>query len=155
MASPPIPPLLDQLGARRFSFYPAILNVEHNDWLFRKATWSEIVVVNSKSGLELSIPRRFMGEVSVIDDPVLIVGLHRELELRDGVVAPYQRRVIEMPLAVGEDRAASAAPRRSAPAPVVGIRIESNRRKRLIKLLVWGVAGALLLSALLRSPKPF
>src|SRR5437588_824975 len=44
MSIRPIPPPLEHLGARPFSLYPAILNIEHNEWLFRKATWSEILV---------------------------------------------------------------------------------------------------------------
>ena len=84
MASPPIPPSLEHLATRPFSFYPPIVNVEHNEWLFRKATWSEILVVNCKSGAEVWISRRFVGEVSRIDDPVLIVGLNRELEYKGG-----------------------------------------------------------------------
>src|SRR5205823_9005859 len=79
MASPPIPPSLDHLITRPFSFYPAIVNIEHNEWLYRKATWSEILVVNCKSASEVWIPRRFLGDVSRVDDPVLIVGLNREL----------------------------------------------------------------------------
>src|SRR5689334_14226380 len=97
MASPPIPPAFEPLLTRPFSFYPPIVGIEHNEWLFRKATWSEILVVNCKSSAEIWIPRRFMGEVSRIDDPVLIVGLNRELEFKAGTVWPYQRRVIEMP----------------------------------------------------------
>ena len=98
MASPPIPPQLDHLITRPFSFYPAIVGVEHNEWLYRKASWSEILVVNCKSGAEIWISRRYIGEVSRVDDPVLIVGLVRELEYKAGMVVPYQRRVIEMPL---------------------------------------------------------
>src|SRR6266571_4106270 len=122
MSIPPIPPPLEHLGARPFSFYPAILNIEHNEWLFRKATWSEIQVVNCKNGAEVWIPRRFMGEVSRIDDPVLIVGLNRELEFKAGTVWPYQRRVIEMPVAVGSFPipAAESPTDRGAPAPIVG-----------------------------------
>jgi len=127
MASPPIPPPFDYSGRRPVSFYPAILNVEHNEWLFRKATWSEIVVVNCKTGTEISIPRRFMGEVSRIDDPVLIVGLTRELEYKNGAVWPYQRRVLQMPMAVGEAHTGPSpvARERGTPAPIVGIRLES------------------------------
>ena len=102
MSIPPIPPPLEHLGARPFSFYPAILNIEHNEWLFRKATWSEVLVYNVKTNEELWIPRRFLGELSRIEDPVVIVGLVKELEYRGGAVLPHQRRVIEMPLAVGE-----------------------------------------------------
>ncbi|HLK67524.1 MAG TPA: hypothetical protein VKU19_29005 [Bryobacteraceae bacterium] len=135
MASPPIPPSLEHLATRPFSFYPPVINVEHNEWLFRKATWSEILVVNCKSGAEIWISRRFVGEVSRVDDPVLIVGLNRELEYRGGAVWPCQRRVIEMPLAVGGTTASSTpVPERTSPAPIVGIRLESND-KRIFKLV--------------------
>jgi hypothetical protein len=143
MASPPIPPALDPLSGRPFSFYPAIRGIQHNEWTFRKATWSELVVVNRKSGEEISIPRRLVGEVSVVDAPVVIVGLLRELEYREGAVWPCQRRVIEMPLAVGETRAPSQP--RHAPAPVVGIRLEPGRTRRAHK----AVGGLLALVILL------
>jgi hypothetical protein len=142
MASPPIPPSLEHLVTRPFSFYPPIINVEHNEWLFRKATWSEILVVNCKSGAEIWISRRFVGEVSRIDDPVLIVGLNRELEYKGGAVWPCQRRVIEMPVAVGGMPTSSASGDRGAPAPVVGIRLESSD-KRIFKL----IGGALAVAA--------
>lgn len=145
MASPPIPPLLGHLAARPFSFYPAIRLIEHNEWLFRKATWSELVVVNHKSGAELSIPRRFVGEVSSIEDPVLIVGLSRELEYRDGAVWPYRRRVIEMPIAVNEGLTAIPSRPRPGPAPVVGIRLESRRDNRVFKLVGGALAMAIFL----------
>lgn len=142
MASPPIPPSLEHLATRPFSFYPPILNVEHNEWLFRKATWSEILVVNCKTGAEVWISRRFVGEVSRIDDPVLIVGLNRELEYKGGAVWPCQRRVIEMPLAVGGlPTSSSAAENRGAPAPLIGIRLESSD-KRIFKL----IGGALVVA---------
>jgi len=141
MASPPIPPSLDHLAARPFSFYPPIVNIEQNEWLFRKATWSEIQVVNCRSQEELWISRRFIGEVSRIDDPVVIVGLNRELELKGGMIVPFQRRIIEMPLAVNAPIPASrAAEERSEPAPVVGIRIEPSDR-RIFKLILIAVGG--------------
>jgi hypothetical protein len=133
-----MPPSLEHLVTRPFSFYPPIIGIEHNEWLFRKATWSELLVVNCKTGSEIWIPRRFVGEVSRIEDPVLIVGLTRELEYKAGAVWPYQRRVIEMPVAVGGSAPTSAsAPERTEPAPVVGIRLESNDRG-VLKLI--GVA---------------
>jgi hypothetical protein len=149
MASPPIP-LVEHLAGRPFAFYPAILNVEHNQWFFRKSTWSEIVVVNSKSSMELSIPRRFVGEVSSIDEPVLIVGLLRELEYRDGTVWPYRRRVLEMPLAVGAENPhdtsrSPAIANRRGPAPVVGIRLETRRSRRTVKLVGGAMAAAVFL----------
>ncbi len=147
MASPPIPPSLEHLVTRPFSFYPPILNVEHNEWLYRRATWSEILVVNSKSGEEIWIPRRFVGEVSCIDDPVLIVGLTRELEFKGGAVWPYQRRVLSMPVAVGAPAAPAAVPPRESPAPIVAIRLESNDR-RILKLIGGALAAAILLCIL-------
>lgn len=143
MASPPIPPSLDHLVTRPFSFYPPIVNVEHNEWLFRKASWSEILVVNCKSAVEVWIPRRFVGEVSRVDDPVLIVGLNRELEYKGGMIVPFQRRVIEMPLAVGDPLPAQVTVERPAPAPIVGIRTESPTDTRVVKLIGGAVAFAI------------
>lgn len=141
MASPPIPPSLDHLLTRPFSFYPPIVNVEHNEWLFRKATWSEIQVVNCRSGSEIWISRRFVGEVARIEDPVLIVGLNRELELKSGMIVPYQRRIIEMPMAVSAPLpSAAGAEERNEPAPVVGIRLEPSDR-RIVKLILIVVAA--------------
>jgi hypothetical protein len=144
VASPPIPPSLEHLATRPFSFYPAIVGVEHNEWLFRKATWSEILVVNCKTSAEIWIPRRFIGEVSRIDDPVLIVGLNREMEYKAGTVWPYQRRILQMPVAVGAPPTSSGAeaPDRSAPAPVVGIRLEPSD-KRIFKLIAVAVGLAI------------
>src|SRR4051794_16733863 len=142
MASPPIPPQLDHLVTRPFSFYPPIIGIEHNEWLFRKASWSEILVLNCKSGAEIWISRRYIGEVSRVDDPVLIVGLSRELEYKGGMIVPFQRRVIEMPVAVGG--APITATERSEPAPVVGIRVSSPTDRRAIKF----ICGAVIVSIL-------
>lgn len=144
MASPPIPPSLDHLASRPFSFYPPIVNVEHNEWLFRKATWSEIQVVNCRSGEEIWISRRFIGEVSRIEDPVLIVGLNRELEIKGGMIVPFQRRILEMPMAVGAPMLAGGAAERNEPAPVVGIRLEPSDR-RVLKLILIAVASLVVL----------
>jgi hypothetical protein len=138
MASPPIPPSLDHLVTRPFSFYPPIVNIEHNEWLFRKATWSEIQVLNCRTGSEIWISRRFVGEVARVEDPVLIVGLNRELELKAGMVVPFQRRIIEMPMAVGAPLPPGAAGERNEPAPVVGIRLEPTDR-RIFKLILIAV----------------
>lgn len=144
MASPPILPALGHLAGRPFSFYPAIRGIEQNEWVFRKITWSEMLVVHRKTGEEVSIPRRLVGEVSIVDDPVVIVGLLRELEYREGAVWPHQRHVIEMPVAVGDGRAAPAQPR-SAPAPVVAIRLEPRKTKRIYKAVGGFLALAILL----------
>jgi hypothetical protein len=119
-----LPSPLDQLGSRRFSFYPPILGVEHNQWSFRRAAANEILVVNTRTLEELSIPRHFIGEVSTIGEPVVIVGLLKELELNTGIVVPHVRRVIEMPRAVNDSPRPAA--RREQPAEIVGIRIEPD-----------------------------
>ncbi|MBV9767971.1 MAG: hypothetical protein JOZ32_00225 [Bryobacterales bacterium] len=155
MAVPPIPPPLAQLGRRPFSFYPAILKAGHNEWVYGSATWSDVLVRNTKTNEEVSVPRRYVGEISRVDAPVMIVGLLAELECRAGVVWPVERRVIEMPRAVNDaprPRLAQAGP---APAPVVGIRLESGKTSRVGKVLVGGiavgVAGCVLAITLLRG----
>ena len=140
--SPLLNPLLE-LGPRRFSFYPPIRNVEHNEWQFRRVTWSEIIVVNTRSGEEAFIPRASIGEISIIDDPVVIVGLRRELEWREGAIYPHRRPVIEFPvaIAVNDNRPAPAEPPRLA--PVVNIRLEPRPATRASTKL----AVAIMLSA--------
>ena len=140
MALPPIPPPLAQLGSRPFSFYPAILNAGHNEWVYRSATWSDVLVRNSKTHEEVSVPRRYLGEISRVDAPVMIVGLLAELEYRAGVVWPVERRVIEMPRAVNDAPRPRAARSPSVRAPVVGIKLESDRTSRVGKMAVGGVA---------------
>ena len=131
-----LPPMssLEYLGNRAFSFYPPILNLENNEWFFRRASWAEILVMNSRSKEEIWIPRRFLGEISQIEDPVVIVGLVKELEYRAGAVWPHQRRVIEMPLAVGE-RPRTLPPTADGLAPVIGIRTPSVTDSRMGKLV--------------------
>ena len=75
---------LEQLTGRSFSFYPPIVGVEHNEWLYLRATWSEVLVVNAKSKSEVWVPRRYVGEISKIEEPVMIVGLNKELEFKAG-----------------------------------------------------------------------
>jgi hypothetical protein len=138
---------LDHLIARPFSFYPPIVGVEHNEWLYKKASWSEILVVNCKNGEEIWISRRYIGEVSRVDDPVLIVGLKYELEYKGGMVVPFQRRVIEMPVAAG-GHAAPKEGERPAPALIAGIRMASAQDKRMFKLIGAAVTLAIVLYVL-------
>lgn len=149
MPLPPIPPPFENLGQRSFSFYPPILNTEHNEWIFRQATWSEILVVNTKTGQELWVPRRFLGDVSRIDEPVMILGLLKELEYVSGQVLPYKRRVIEMPRAVNESFRPTVQDQeeyKAAGEPsVVGIKLEGGAESRIGRLIVaMLVAGVLL-----------
>jgi len=104
-------------------------------------------VVNCKSGAEVWISRRYIGEVSRVDDPVLIVGLNRELEYKGGMVVPYQRRVIEMPMAVGGTVPLPSG-ERIEPAPIVGIRLASATDRRIVKLIGIAVAIAVVVCVL-------
>lgn len=97
MAASPVPPRLEELGDRHFSFYPPIVSIDHNEWTVKESNWSEILVHNAKSDLEVWIPRAYVGEISKIDEPVMIVGLKRELEYKSGSVWPYVRKVLSMP----------------------------------------------------------
>jgi len=140
MSVPAIPPPLAQLGRRRFSFYPAILNVKHNEWVYHSATWAEVLVRNTETNEEISVPRRYLGDISRVDAPVMIVGLLKELEYRAGMALPAGRRVIEMPQAVNDWPRARPMESCSGPARVIGIRLESGAESRLGKLALGGVA---------------
>jgi hypothetical protein len=144
MSIAPLPTPLQHLGGRRFSFYPPIRNLEHNEWLYRRATWSECVVVNTRSGEEVWVPRIFLGEVSRIDEPVMIVGLNRELEWCSGAIIPSQRRVIELPRAVNDGQAPVHSGRL---APVINIRLEPKTEVRAWRWIgVTAVIGAVALT---------
>lgn len=141
-----MPPALESLGRRAFSFYPPVLNIEHNEWIFQRASWSEFLVVNSKSGQEVWVPRRFLGEVSRVDEPVMIVGLKRELEYKAGALWPHERRIIEMPKAVN-DYARPQEPEQKPPnhPSLIGIRLNDGAESRIGKLIV----GALVVGVVL------
>jgi hypothetical protein len=142
MPAAPIPPAFERLGGRRFSFYPAILRVPSNEWTFRHATWNEVMVRNAANGRDLWISRRFLGELSENDSPILVVSLLEKLELRDGGVYPCRPRVIEMPLSD-----ASPVGERAAPAPVISIRLEGKNETRASRMaggaVALGVLGCL------------
>lgn len=89
--------LVNSLGGRRFSFYPAIRGIEHNEWTLRDSTWSEVQVRNDETGQEFWIPKSHLGGISSADSPVLILGLRRELQFKAGGVYPYHKFVTEMP----------------------------------------------------------
>lgn len=143
MPGPPIPASFESLRHRPFSFYPPIVNVEHNEWILRRADWTDFRVINTKTKSELCVPRRLVGEGALVEEPVMIVGLVKELEYREGQVLPHVRRVIEMPRAVNAGTPARVpGPPRTA--PVVGIRVEAGPRSRVWRLLVAAVAAAIL-----------
>jgi len=98
--SPPVGPLqFEELKRRPFSFYPAILNVEYNEWRLRRTTGPEILVTNIKSDLEVWIPKKLVKEISDAGGPALIVSLRSKLEYKAGALQPYERKVAEMPAA--------------------------------------------------------
>ncbi len=156
MAIPSLPTPLEQLGNRPFSFYPPILGVERNEWLFRRSTWPEVLVTNAHTGAQIAIPRRFLGEVSRIEEPMVIVGLLKELEYREGAVWPYRRHVLQMPIAVGAETYTPR--RRTGPAPVIGISLHAEaparRGRMIIGALVAGVLAALAIAGALRESHP-
>jgi hypothetical protein len=102
-------------------------------------------VVNRKTSQELWIPRRFVGEVSAIEEPYIIVGLVKELEHKAGTVLPHSRRVIEMPRAVNGVSSISAPLfEPETLAPVISIRPEVGAQSRTGKrVLAWIAAGIL------------
>ncbi len=152
---PPIPPPLEHLGHRPFSFYPAIVGIEHNEWRYKDATWSEVLVTNTKHELEIWVPRRYLGELAKIEEPIMIWGLGKELEYKTGVIVPHVRRVIEMPRAVNDVARAAAPPEVPVPAPVVGIRLETPAENRIGKLIIWslilGITGTAIMIGVYRT----
>lgn len=151
MPEPSSPPPLEHLGPRPFSFYPPIVNIEHNEWLYQSASWSEMRVINTKSNEELWIPRKYVGEISKVDEPVMIVGLLKELEYKAGMLWPFERRVLEMPRSTAAD-SASAEPlppppgsRRSAESP------ESHIGRLIGMVLVLGIVATLVVVGVFRS----
>jgi hypothetical protein len=136
---------LAELHHGRFSFYPAIVGVQHNEWILRRATWTDVLVANAKTSEEIWIPRRFVGEVSSIEAPFRIVGLVKELEYREGMILPHRRSVIEMPRAVNDFSRPSMRPALyGRPAGVVAIRPELNSESRFWRVLRGSIAAGIL-----------
>jgi hypothetical protein len=149
-----LPGLFGLTAGRTFAFYPPILGIAHNEWRFRRATWSEFIVVNTRSGEEACIPRSFIGDVSA-NAPVVIVGLKRDVEWRDGLAVPYRRPVVELPIAVNDY--APAAPREARPqrlAPVVNIRLESHTPgyvpRKAVGIFLLGLVASAIVGGLFR-----
>ena len=137
MAEKPLPPPFDRFPDRPFSFHPAIVGIEHNEWQVREASWSEVLIRNKTTSDELWIPRQYVGEPSRIEDPVIIVGLNRELEYKGGMLVPFKSRVLNMPRG-GMESGGSDGP--GAAPPRLGGRL-ATADKRVLGLV--GVAIAL------------
>ncbi len=140
MAAASDQPGFEALSGRKFSFYPAIRNIEHNEWTLERVAWSEVLVINIQGGQEIWIPRNYIGSVSSADEPVLIVGLSRELEFKAGAVWPHRKMVIEMP--------APRAPRPADPgkapsAPAGGVPATPDAESRVGRFVGGALAIAL------------
>ena len=125
-----------------------------NEWRLGISSWSEVQVVNTKSGLELWIPRQYIEAVTEGIGSVLTVCLSKELELRAGVLVPRVKRVIEMPHYDKStwEQTAELAGHEHRLAPVVGIRVEDVNNSAMSKaLVVLGVSAVVvsLLAALI------
>jgi hypothetical protein len=148
MPAAPIPPAFQQLRGRRFVFHPAIENVGANEWTYRRATWSEILVRNAVTGLDFWIPRRSFGSAYDSDYGVAVINLLEPLEFRDGVVRPRRCRVIHMPLP--DPRAERPLLAENAPtqkASVVSITLDTRHETRAGRIaggaIALGVIGCL------------
>ncbi len=139
-------PPLDQLRDREFSFYPSIGNFETNLWRLRDANWNEFLVENQADQSQFWVPRRYLGEVSATDRPVMIVGLNRELDYRAGAVWPVQKRVITMPRPPAGEKAAPLPETTPTSALAEGLRLNDSERK-VGRLVLYALAGALVLVA--------
>ncbi len=138
---PTLPPPFDSTGDRAFSFYPPILGVEHNEWRAQQATWSEILVANTKSDQTLWVPRRYIGDLSRVDEPVMIVGLKKELEMKAGGVWPHEKRVLSMPPVSTAPVGPQAEPR-AAPGPM-NMRMESSAESSIGRMILVSLAVAI------------
>jgi hypothetical protein len=146
MSAPLVPSPLDYVGHRRFALYPAVGDLEPNEWVLGAASWSEVQVVNSRTGGEMWIPRQYIGGVSDRYDSVLVVELTKELEYRSGALEPRVKRVIEMPQGAADNRPKffeETARRPTGPAPVVAIRVENRADSPMNKALVRLGVGAI------------
>ena len=145
MSAPLVPSPLDYVGHRRFALYPAIGNVDPNEWLLGASSWAEVQVVNVHTGRPMWIPRQYIGGVSDRYDSVLVVELTKELEYRAGVLQPRVKRVIEMPQGGCEQRPTLFEPaaRQTGPAEVIAIRSHGPEDSRMNKAVVRLGVGAL------------
>jgi hypothetical protein len=149
-ASSWLPPLVEEIGQRRFMFHPPVANVQPNDWRLGGVSTSSLRIVNSVSGVEVSVPRQFVGNLLHFEGPVPMVGLVKELEFRDGAAWPV-RRVIEMPRVVESPPTQDSQGGSriiSRPATVIGIRLERTWDSLVGRLLLLSGVGAALVSIL-------
>jgi hypothetical protein len=148
MASPAESPH-EALSGRRFAFYPAIRNIEHNEWTLEGETWSEIQAKNVETGQEIWIPRNHLGEVSSSDSPVLIVGLKRELIYKAGSIVPFRSPLVEMPGKAAPRPPAAETPEPEPPPPHRESSTEARTFSLIGKALLIGLLAAFLITLFL------
>ena len=129
------------LEGKRFSFYPAIRNLEHNEWEIKQETWSEVLAWNVHDDREIWLPRSYLGEISTSDSPLLIVGLTTELALKAGSIVPYRNPVVSMP----GPRLAKPV-QESSPEPEPPPREESGTESHAINLIGRTIAISLIVA---------
>ena len=150
MSAPLVPSPLDCIRHYRFAFYPPIKHLP-NEWLLGASSSSEVQVINTKSGIELWVPRQYIGPVTEGAGSILTVCLSKELELRSGVLTPRVKRIIEMPRydANKWEQAAELDGQERKPAAVVGIRVEKVKHSVVSKALVTVGVATLVVSLLI------
>ena len=150
MSAPLVPSPLDYIGRRRFALYPAIKGISPNDWFLGHSGWSEVQIINAKTGQHLWIPRQYVGAVAESSEADLVVGLTKELRYGSGLLEPQVKRVIEMPRVhkarPTEPDADGAVGR--GPADVIGIRVENVENSSMNRALITLGISALVVSLL-------
>lgn len=140
MSAPLTPAPLPELAYSRFRFAPAIAGAGPNEWTLRRATWTEMVVVNAITAEELAIPRRFLGRVFETEENIRDVRLTEDLESAGGRARPVRRGVIEMKPRVGVETPAWRRPEPGLGAPVLAIRTEYTVPSRTRRALRGSIA---------------
>jgi hypothetical protein len=148
MLAPLLPSPLDHIGRQRFSFCPAIKNADPNEWMLALLSWSEIKVVNPRTGHEIWVPRQYIDGVSYASRSMPVIRLTKELEYRSGALWPRVQRVIEMPNTANGTIINAIKHRVSGPAPVIGIRLENRTDSPTGKALSYAGIGAIVVSIL-------
>jgi hypothetical protein len=119
-----VPVPMPELAREPFAFQPAIVGVAHNEWILRRSSWTELVVVNTKTSEEISVARRFLADITDAEMGQ-VARLTEPLEYCRGLVLPVRRGVIMMPeVKRGRARSRKEARRQAA---VLDIRVEAKR----------------------------
>lgn len=142
--SEPVQRNIEDLEDRHFAFFPAIANIPHNEWVLRESKWSEVLVANCRTGEEIWIPRRYIGEVGAVEDPITIVGLTKPLEYKAGAVWPHERRVLKMPQSVAPRQPTAGGQAAEVRPPTFLERLKSEPEMKVGRLVALVVAGGLL-----------